>query len=74
MTKHLKSNKKKSTNSDLFKKSITNRLRINGMTANINTPVDRVLELTAGMGREDRNSLIDALLGLSQQERNHLTE
>jgi hypothetical protein len=34
MTKHLKSNKKKSTNSDLFKKSITNRLRINGMTAN----------------------------------------
>ncbi len=26
------------------------------------------------MGREDRNSLIDALLGLSQQERNHLID
>ncbi len=34
MTKHLKSNKNKSTNSDLLKKSIINRLRINGLTAN----------------------------------------
>ncbi len=34
MTKHLKSNKNKSSNSDLFKRSIINRLTINGMTAN----------------------------------------
>ncbi len=34
MTKHLKSNRNKLSNSDLFKKSIINRLRINGMIAN----------------------------------------